>query len=91
MVLQGFALVKGPSHTMRNNALQTMSLSHAMHFHQRVFGPIYFSYCDFPQLIEAERNRRHFADDMFKYPFLNENVLISIKIPLKFIPGGGSN
>ena len=32
------------------------------------------------------RNRRHFADDIFKCIFLDENVLISIKISLKFIP-----
>ena len=38
--------------------------------------------------LRPRRNRRLFADDMFKYPYLNENVLISIKIPLKFIAGG---
>ena len=32
--------------------------------------------------------RRHFADDIFKYIFLIENALISIKISLKFIPNG---
>ena len=37
------------------------------------------------------RNRRHFADDIFKCIFLNENVLISIKISLKFIPKGPIN
>ena len=31
-------------------------------------------------------NRRHFADDIFKCIFLNENVRISIKISLKFVP-----
>ena len=31
-------------------------------------------------------NRRHFADDIFKCIFLDENVLISIKISLKFVP-----
>ena len=31
-------------------------------------------------------NRRHFANDCFKCIFLNENVLILIKISLKFIP-----
>ena len=30
-------------------------------------------------------NKRHFADDIFKCIFLNENILISSKIPLKFI------
>ena len=36
-------------------------------------------------------NRRHFADDIFKCILLNENVLISIKISLKFIPKGPIN
>ena len=31
---------------------------------------------------------RDFTDDIFKHIFLNENVLISIKIALKFIPNG---
>ena len=35
--------------------------------------------------IEAEANDRHFPDDIFKCIFLNENVLISIKISLKFV------
>ena len=38
------------------------------------------------QLIEAEKNGRHFPDDIFKCIFLNENVFISIKISLKFVP-----
>ena len=33
-------------------------------------------------------NGRHFADDTFKRIFLNEKVLILIKISLKFVPGG---
>ena len=36
--------------------------------------------------IESETNGHHFADDIFKSIFLNENVLISIKISLKCIP-----
>ena len=32
------------------------------------------------------RSRRHFADDIFKRIFLNENIRISIKISLKFVP-----
>ena len=31
---------------------------------------------------------RHFPDDIFKCIFLNENVLISIKSSLKFVPKG---
>ena len=38
--------------------------------------------------IEAETNGRHFPDSIFKCIFLNENVLISLKILLKFIPKG---
>ena len=41
--------------------------------------------------IEAETNGRHFPDDIFKCIFLNKNVLISIKISLKFVPKGQIN
>ena len=34
----------------------------------------------------SRQNGRHFADDIFKCIFLNENVWISIKISLKFVP-----
>ena len=36
--------------------------------------------------LRPRQNGRHFADDTFKRIFLNENVRISIKIPLKFVP-----
>ena len=32
-----------------------------------------------------------FADNIFKWIFLNENVSISIKISLKFVPKGPIN
>ena len=38
------------------------------------------------QHTEAETNCRHFADGIFKFIFLNENVWISFKISLKFVP-----
>ena len=37
------------------------------------------------------QNGRHFAEDIFKCIFLNENVLISIKFSLKFVPKGQIN
>ena len=37
------------------------------------------------------QNRRYFADDVFKWNFLNENIWISINIPLKFVPKGPIN
>ena len=33
-------------------------------------------------------NGRHFPDDIFKCIFFNENVFISIKLSLKFVPKG---
>ena len=47
-----------------------------------------------PSLFNPSRprqNGRHFADDIFKCIFLNENVWISIKISLKFVPKGPIN
>ena len=38
--------------------------------------------------LRPRQNGRHFADDTFKRIFLNENVRISIKISLKFVPKG---
>ena len=37
------------------------------------------------------QNGRHFADDILKCIFLNENVWISIRISLKFVPRGAIN
>ena len=41
--------------------------------------------------LRPRHNRRHFADDIFKCIFLNENVWITIKISLKFAPKGPIN
>ena len=38
--------------------------------------------------LRPRQNGRHFADDTIQYIFLNENVLISAKISLKFVPKG---
>ena len=38
--------------------------------------------------LRPRHNGRHFADDIFKCIFFNENVRISIKISLKFVPKG---
>ena len=37
------------------------------------------------------QNGRHFTDDTLKRIFVNENVRISIKISLKFVPKGPIN
>ena len=36
--------------------------------------------------LRPRQNCHHFADDIFKCIFLNENVWISLKISLKFVP-----
>ena len=36
--------------------------------------------------MRARRNRRPFADDSFTCIYLNEHILIQIKVSLKFIP-----
>ena len=41
--------------------------------------------------LRPRQNGRRFADDIFKPIFLNENVRISIKISLKFVPKGPIN
>ena len=41
--------------------------------------------------LRQRQNGRHFADDTFRCIFLNENMLISIKISLKFVPKGQIN
>ena len=41
--------------------------------------------------LRPRRNEQHFADDIFKHNFVNENVWISIKISLKFVPNGPIN
>ena len=34
------------------------------------------------------QNGRHFADDIFRFIFVNEKIFILIKISLKFVPKG---
>ena len=51
-------------------------------------------FLSWPQCVNTLRprqNGRCFADDTFKLIFLNENVRISIKISMKFVPYGPIN
>ena len=41
--------------------------------------------------LRPRQNGRHFPDDTYKCIFLNENLRISIKISLKFVPKGPIN
>ena len=55
----------------------------------------YYLYTYDPQAnlntLRLRRNEQHFADDIFKGIFFNENVWIAIKISLKFVPKGPIN
>ena len=49
-------------------------------------------YCAYsPNTLRPRKNEQHFADDIFKRTFFNENVWISIKISQKFVPKGPNN
>ena len=41
--------------------------------------------------LRPRQNRCHFADDVFKWYFMNENVWIPIKLSLKSVPKGPIN
>ena len=41
--------------------------------------------------LRPRQNGRHFPDDTFKRIFMNDNVWISIKVSLKFVPKGSIN
>ena len=46
------------------------------------------SYAILINTLQPRQNGCHFPEDIFKYIFLNENVYISIKISLVFVPVG---
>ena len=49
------------------------------------------TFCSLFNTLRPRRNEQHFADDIFKPVFFNENVWVSIKISLKFVPKGSIN
>ena len=56
-----------------------------------ISGVVVIFFFQFVNTLRPRQNGRYFPDDLFKYIFLNANVWISIKISLKFVPGGSSN
>ena len=53
--------------------------------------PIYNTPVKLLNTLKPRQNGRHFPDDIFKRIFFNENIRISIKISLKFVPKGPNN
>ena len=79
--------------------LKNLEIFHLIYYwNGQVWGSESLSMIDMATLNEYDINslrprqiRRHFADDIFKGIFLNENVWIPIKISLKFVPKGPIN
>ena len=46
---------------------------------------------DISNTLRPRQNGRHFAEDTFNHIFVNENIRISIKFSLKFVPKGPIN
>ena len=46
---------------------------------------------NFINTLRPRQDGGYLTDDVLKYIFLNENVWISLKIPLKFVPRGPIN
>ena len=62
-----------------------MSIHDMMAYCSEVWGLIQFN------TLRPRQNGSHFADNIFKCIFLNENVSTAIKISLKFVPKGPIN
>ena len=62
-----------------------ISIMHLLHYTVRICGGIRFN------TLRPRQNGRHFADDIFKCIFVNENIWIPIKISLRFVPSGPIN
>ena len=69
------------------------SSSHSLGRHRNANWPIKAEWCIHASLntLRPRPNRRHFADDIFKRIFSNQNVRIPINISLKFVPKGPIN
>ena len=57
----------------------------------KVHNPYFITYSLCFNTLRPRQNGRHFPDDIIKSIFLNENVWVSIKISLKFVPKGPIN
>ena len=72
------------------NGKETQYVPRIMHIVHKVLCFVAV-YCGRFNTLRPRQNGRHFADDIFKCIFLNENVSIAIKVSLKFVPKGPIN
>ena len=73
------------------NYLQYIHLIHSDITTNKPWGNIWILCFLCLNTLRPRRNEQHFADNIFKRIFFNENVWISIKISLKFVPKGPIN
>ena len=62
-----------------------------LYLHRQRYPYLYLNRTWWVNTLRTTQNGRHFADDIFKCIFLNENIWIPIKISLKFVPNGPIN
>ena len=85
----------------KQSELQKLFLAHNLHFDPMVGNiccaviantanktDMALADSDYVYTLRPRQNGPHFPDDIFKYIFLNENIRISIKVSLKFVPKG---
>ena len=72
----------------RVNITKIIQYAHSMHLLVYIIKtPAVFSW-QWVNTLRPRENGCHFADNIFKYMFFNENILISINISRKFVPEG---
>ena len=83
----GLMLLTGAAENCKANAARNhdMVCTTTNHPSQRHLRGQYF-YCTTINSLRPRQNGRHFADDIFKCIFVNENAWISLKNSLKFVP-----
>ena len=79
---------------LETNFSEILIKTHTFSFkkmHLKILSAKWRQFCLALNTLRPRQNGRRFADDTFKRSFLNENVRISIKISLKFVPKGPIN
>ena len=80
--------------TLRNNIQRISNQDTTLFIHKNAYVNIF---CEMAAILSGgwsvstlrpRRNGQHFADDIYKHIFFNEDVWISIKISLTFVPKG---
>ena len=79
--------IRSPGIPIRGRLLNILNTVACLHHYM----PGFHTEEEMINTMRPRQNGRHFADDTFKRIFLNENVRISIKISLKFVPKGPIN